>query len=536
MAKKYIRLLALILSVVLLTGCGDVLEQVYQQMTLGDWEAVPFSQMEYIRPDMAEHDTVLAESCRLAAEAENVDQVMDGVYTYYEIYDRFYTAYSLADIHYCADLTDLYWAEEYEYCAECTAQLDAGLEELYRALAKSPFLEQLEGEDYFGAGYFDIYQGENVWDEEFIALMEQEAELQNRYYELSNLALDTEYYSEEFFSTYGVEMEQLLVELIALRQEIARQAGYDSYSEYAFEMNHARDFTPQQAHDYFVQIGTVLTPLYRQVAEGSPEEDSAYCGELETFRYVKDAAQAMGGSIWDAFCLLEEYGLYDIAYSENKYDTGFETYLWSYYEPFIFMKPYLDQADKLDFAHEFGHFCNDYVCWGSYAGTDVSEVHSQAMEYLSLCYGQADEELERYKLESCLNTYVEQAAFALFEMEAYALEGEDLTVENLRALNERIGNEMGMDVWEFDCRDYVIVAHYFTAPMYIPSYVVSNDVAFQIYQMELQDSGTGLKVYESCLESMDSYIIGFAESYGLESPFAEGRLEKVRKTLEAGLQ
>lgn len=536
MKKRYTWLLVLVLTAVLLTGCGSVLEQVYQQMTAGDWEAVPFSQMEYIRPDMTEHDTILAESCRVAEEAADVDTVLDAVFAYYEVYDRVYTAYALADIHYCADLTDLYWSEEYEYCIGCTVQVDAGLEELNRTLAESSLAQALE-EDYFGEGFFDSYQGQDVWDETFVALLEQEAELENRYYDLSNQALQAEYYSEEYFSVYGEQMEQLFVELVALRQDIARQAGYDSYPEYAYEMYHYRDFTPEQARAYFTRIGQLLAPLYRQYADSDVWEWSLnYCAELETFRYVKNAAQAMGGDIWNAFCLLEEAELYDITYSENKYNSSFETYLWSYYEPFVFLSPYLDQTDKLSFCHEFGHFCNDYVCWGSYAGTDVMEVHSQAMEYLSLCYGEKDVQMEKYKLLDCLNIYVEQAAFALFELEVYELEPQDLTVENIRAINERIGKEFGMDVWEIDSRDYVTIPHYFTEPMYIASYVVSNDVALQIYQLEKEEAGAGLTVYESSLESMDSYIVGFAESYGLESPFSEGRLEKVKKTLEEGLK
>ena len=65
--------------------------------------------------------------------------------------------------------------------------------------------------------------------------------------------------------------------------------------------------------------------------------------------------------------------------------------------------------------------------------------------------------------------------------------------------------------------------------------MVSNDVAFQIYQMEKEAAGTGLKTYEACVKSQDSYLLWFAEEYGLESPFAPGRLEQVRATLEEGL-
>ena len=36
-------------------------------------------------------------------------------------------------------------------------------------------------------------------------------------------------------------------------------------------------------------------------------------------------------------------------------------------------------------------------------------------------------------------------------------------------------------------RDFVVIGHFYTDPMYIISYVVSNDAAFQLYQMELEE-------------------------------------------------
>lgn len=561
MRKRYLRFLALVMAAVLLfSGCSRLVEEIYQGVVEEmeqdqDWEIprqedtqeddtqdaedegfVAFGDMEYIRPDMDEYEQLLDQVCQVAVSSTDIDEVMEQVYLFYDAYDRFCTVYSLADIHYSMDLTDSYWEEEFNYCSMYTAQADMGLEELYYALAKSPILEQLEDEENFGPGFFDYYQQQEGVNQELTALMEQESELESRYYDLSQQAMEVEYYSEEYFSRYGSQMAQLYVELVALRQQMAQVAGYDSYPEFAYDYYHYRDYTPQQAQQYLEQVGQVLAPAYEQWAYGQGwDESGAYCPESQTFRYVKRAAEAMGGSIWEAFQMLEKYELYHIEYGENKYDSSFETYLWSYYQPFVFMNPYMDQSDKLTFAHEFGHFCNDYVCYGSYAGTDVAEVHSQAMEYLSLLYAPDGQELERFKMEDCLETYVEQAAYALFEMQVYQLEGQELTVENVQALYQSIGDRFGFQSWDYDCRDYVNIPHFFTDPMYVISYVVSNDVAVQIYQLELEQPGEGLAVYEACLESMDSYILTFAETYGLESPLAPGRLEKVKATLEQSL-
>ena len=516
-------------------GKEDILDRVTQGLLSP--QTVHFDDMEYSRPDLAEFDRALENVCDLAANEKDLDAVVDGIYAFYEVYDAFYTNYALADIHYSADLTDIYWEEEYNYCSENISAADAGLEELYYALADSPHREALEDEEYFGAGYFDAYDGENLWDEGFVELMDQEAALQTRYYELSGDAMGVEYYSEEYFTQYGDKMAQLLVELIALRQQIAAYAGYESYAEFAYDMYHYRDYTPQEAEAYMEQIPAQLGDAYRKINESDVWDIALIdCGEEETFAYLESTAKAMGGTVEEAFSFLDEGGLYDISYGMNKYDSSFEVYLWSYYSPFVFMNPTMTPVDKLTFAHEFGHFANDYVCYGSVAGTDVAEVHSQALEYLSLCCQDEQTQLLEYKMADNLCTYVEQAAYALFEQRAYELTGDDLTAENLQKLYEEIGLEFGFDSWAWDSRDFVTITHFYTSPMYIISYVVSNDVAFQLYQLERQSPGQGVQTYQQCLESMDSYILYFAESYGLESPFAEGRLEAVRKSLEEELK
>lgn len=535
MRTRHTRGIALILVIVLLAWAWFSHENSADR-TDGPGSFVAYAEIEYTRPDMPELQNVLEDSCSVAQSAEVMNHVIDAINNFYDVYDRFFTNYNLAYIRYSADLSDSYWEAEYNFCMENAPIADAGLEQLYRALAKSPMRDKLEEDEYFGADYFDAYEGEVTWDEGFLALLDRESELLSRYYDLSEQASGTEYYSDEYFSTYGVQLADLFVELIKLRQEIAAYVGYESYPEFAYDYYFYRDYTPAQAERYLTEISKMLYGPYRDVNRSDVwERAHRYSSEDETFRYVKDAASAMGGTVAEAFGLLEEAGLYDISYGEDKFDTSFELYLWSYYEPFVFVRPYMDQTDKLIFAHEFGHFINDYVCGGSYAGADVAEVHSQAFEYLSLCYGEDTDDLARYKMADSLCTYMESSAYALFEQQVYSLTGDDLTMENVMDLYERIGYQFGFDSWNWDSRDFTMVPHLFTDPLYTVGYVVSNDIAMQLYQMEQEEPGAGLALYERCISSEESYIIHFAETYGLESPFAEGRLQKVAATFRSVL-
>ena len=155
------------------------------------------------------------------------------------------------------------------------------------------------------------------------------------------------------------------------------------------------------------------------------------------------------------------------------------------------------------------------------------------MEYLSLCYGDDAGTLTEMKRVDCLRIYVEQAAYATFEQEVYRLE--DPTVESVFALYEEIGISFGFDSWDWEPKGFVLIGHFYTDPLYIISYVVSNDAAFQLYQMEQEEPGTGLALFEQELATEQTYFLSFVEEAGLESPFAPGRDEKVRQLQESVL-
>lgn len=534
MKKSVFRIIALILCGLLLAGCsGRDWEAYAQAMQAAEAEEsiVPYADMTYTRPDMEVLEDVLAKACETAA-GEEVEQIIDMVFAYYDVYDSFFTNYSLADIRYCSDLTDAYWEEEYNFCMDNSARVDAGLEELYYALAASPCLEELESDDYFGPGYFDAYQGENLWDAEFTALLEQESALQSRYYELVSQSADYESGSEAYYDACADEMIQLLLDLIALRQDIAAYWGYPSYAQFATDFYYYRDYPVAQSKTYLEEIRQELVPLYRDMNATNIWSTLRPATEKDTYSYVQKMAKNMGGLIEEAFTLLDKAQLYDISYGPNKYNASFETYLTSYYEPFIFMNPEGSTYDYLTFAHEFGHFCCDYASYGSYAGVDVLEVFSQGMEYLSLCYVDGTETLTKLKMADSLSLYVEQAAFASFELQMYELTGDQLTAENLTALYDQVALAYGFDSVGYDPREFVTITHYYTNPLYIISYVVSNDAAMQLYQMELEQESYGLACLEVNLDTQEYYFLSFLENAGLESPFAEGRLEAVKATFE----
>ena len=130
MKKKMLALVARVLALLMLAGCwgGKDLALIQLELYYKGMDLFAYEDMMYGRPNMSDHDRILQQSCEIARTSEDLDEVLDAIYAYYDVYDWFYTAYSLANIRYSTNLTDIIWEEEYNYCSAQTATVDAGLD------------------------------------------------------------------------------------------------------------------------------------------------------------------------------------------------------------------------------------------------------------------------------------------------------------------------------------------------------------------------------------------------------------------------
>lgn len=515
------RMLALVLCfALLLGGCGA-------KNALGLSAVVKFEEMEYVRPDMDAVAAAAQAAMDAVESAEDADALMEAVWDFYDQYELFNTAYDLAYIGHHTWLSDILWEKEHSFCAENAPTLDQYLEELYCAMAASPHRSALEA-DYFGEGWFEDFDGESILDEELVNLLEQEQQLIARYHEAYADSLGMDYAFD------GMPLAEILAQLVNLRRDIAQAAGYDCYTDFAWDYYYYRDYTPTESRAYLEQI-QALAPLYAQLYNDDAFTAADYSAEEEeVFGYVKSAAKGMGGVAWDAFRLLEQGELYNIGYSREKSGLSFELYFSRYAEPYILVSGEGSQYDCLTFAHEFGHFAADYAAAGSMAGIDVMEIFSQAMELLSLEYAEDGETLTEVKLADAFCSYIEQAALAAFELAMYDLPEEQVTGESLLNLYERICIEYGLDAgvyWE--PWELVSTLHFYSNPLYVISYVVSGDAALQIYELETQTPGAGRDLFLESLDTEQSYFLAFLEEAGLESPF--DRVDEVKALMESRL-
>jgi hypothetical protein len=132
-------------------------------------------------------------------------------------------------------------------------------------------------EEYFGAGWFDSYMGGDFYDEELVALLEQEQVLVADYYDLVGKAQGDE---TQWLDEHTLPAARILADLIRVRQSIARRAGYESYPDFAWDYYYYRDYTSAQADAYLTEIRENLVPVYRKMHQTDAWEPGwELCGE-----------------------------------------------------------------------------------------------------------------------------------------------------------------------------------------------------------------------------------------------------------------
>lgn len=519
-----------------------------------------FDNMEYTRPDVQSLYQDFEQLTAAVEEGADADTILN---TYYSVYDRYYSFYTMdamANIRYSADTTDSFYRTEYDFCEAAAPEMEKRLEAFYKACAASPARQALE-QAYFGQDYFAQYDDYSLYtNETYLALAQQEEALlaqyraalesptvfydgrEQSYDELLRSAEDYQtYYGilQAYYSQYNPSVGDIYLALIRVRGQIARCLGYDTYADYCYDCVYERDYTPQQGADYIEQVRRELVPLY-----GALVYDDDFAGLQFTaadseaiFFALKQAVTAMGGTAQEAFAFMEAYGLYDITQSDRKADTSFTTYLYSYEAPYLLLDSQGTEEDLLTFAHEFGHFADDYAHYHGLGDLETAETFSQAMEYLALCYLQAApggstvEELKRLKLADTLETFVTQAAFGDFENRVYALSEDQLTLEAVNGIYRQITKDYGFYTQEFDfyySQGWIDIPHFFESPYYVISYCLSADAALQICCLEDGTQGDGLEKYNELLNmNTEGGIQAVLAAAGLENPLKVGKIKEI---------
>jgi len=329
-------------------------------------------------------------------------------------------------------------------------------------------------------------------------------------------------------------IDDLFDRMIALRQEIAREAGFPSYTEYAYRVRERFDYGVPEAEAFQDAIEKVVVPLARRLqaerlkALGVPSlrpwdlsVDPLGRPPLRPFADVEKLAEGSEAIFTDVdpelgsqFAYLRKNGLLDLANRKGKAPGGYQTTLEDDRLPFIFMNAVGVDGDVRTLLHEGGHAFHALASRGeplsSYRESPIEfcEVASMSMELLGaknlgLFYDEADSSRSyRQLLEGIVTILPWIATVDAFQHWIYAHPGH--TREERRkawvGLLNRFGGSVDWSGFE-DARanGWHRQLHIFLYPFYYIEYGIAQLGALQIWRRSLVDRAGAVADYRKAL-------------------------------------
>lgn len=345
------------------------------------------------------------------------------------------------------------------------------------------------------------------------------------------------------------ELSEIFDELIKIRHEIAKNAGFDSYTNYMFKAMHRFDYTVEDCLTFHNSIEKVCMPIVREINEKrrssfnleilSPWDVNEKSGSgpdiegknpLRPFDNVGEMVQKlselfhrMSRDLGNKFDKLVEMDTLDLETRKGKAPGGYQYYLEKSRVPFIFMNAAGLQGDLETMIHESGHafhslYCGhlDLIDERNYP-IEFAEVASMSMELLTQDEWQIfydnDDEVNRAIL-----SHLEGVVFLLpwiatidaFQHWIYANPNHtrEERIEYWLSLRDRFGSKMDWkDNEDFRELSWQQQGHLFGVPFYYIEYGIAQLGALQLWQTHRKSPEKALKDYENAMKLGNTKIL-----------------------------
>jgi oligoendopeptidase F len=322
--------------------------------------------------------------------------------------------------------------------------------------------------------------------------------------------------------------------MITLRQEIAREANFPSYVEYAYKARERFDYGVADARAFQDAIEAVVVPLARQIQERRKQSlgldslrpwdlsvDPAGRPPLRPFQDVERLAEGCEAIFRDVdaelgaqFAYLQSHKLLDLANRKGKAPGGYQTTLEDDRLPFIFMNAVGVDGDLRTLLHEGGHAFHALASRGEPLGAyrespiEFCEVASMTMELfgarnLGMFYGPADADRSYEQLlEGIVLILPWIATVDAFQHWVYEHPGHtrDDRRKAWNGLLDRFGGIVDWSGFE-DARasSWHRQLHIFLYPFYYIEYGIAQLGALQLWVRSLTDRAGAVSSYRRAL-------------------------------------
>ncbi len=367
-------------------------------------------------------------------------------------------------------------------------------------------------------------------------------------------------------------LNQIFDRMIELRHQMAINAGFGNYRDYAFKRRHRFDYTPADCDAFHRACEQVCVPLLRELNATRAEALGVdplrpwdlgvdikgrpplrpFEGADELVARTSKLFHRMEPSLGDMFDSLRGGDCLDLESRKGKAPGGYQAHRDRTLKPFIFMNAAGLHRDLETMIHESGHAFHSILCHGEpllhyrHAPIEFAEVASMTMElfafpYLGEFYDEAQASRARRKhLEDLAILLPWIATIDAFQHWLYT--HPDHSRDDRTAcwldLDERFGPAVSWSGLEqYRVNSWQRQGHLFGVPFYYIEYGIAQLGALQLWLQFKADRGRAIESYRKALSLGGSRPLPelFAAA-GLDFDFGPDTLRRLMDEVQAELE
>lgn len=525
---------------------------------------------------------------------KNANEFMEEFKTINKYRAHYLTMSSISSIHHTIDTSDKFYDEENNYLDEVSPKIQEYETEFMNICLNTPFRKELN----IPKTFFMLAENANKeFSKEIIEDLQEENRLVSEYgklkasakidfdgkiYNLSSIAIKLsdsnrdirkKAYSaiNKFYSDNEDKFDDIFDSLVKVRDRIAKKLGYKNFTELGYIRMNRFDYDENMVKKYREEVLKVIVPLSNEIYKRQAKRlglENLECFDIPyefktgnpkpigDDKVLLKAAQKMYSEMSDVtkefFNIMVDTNLFDLPTRPNKEMGGYCTELYDYKLPFIFSNFNGTAGDVNVLTHETGHALQGYLSMKEIDTPDVCfptletcEIHSMSMEFfahpwLNLFFGKDEQKYIYHHITDSLTFLPYGVLVDHFQHEVYnnpnmSKEERKKCFAKLEKLYKPHISYEGFDLLEKGGWFYR-QNHIFSSPFYYIDYTLAGVCALQFYTRVLNNDENAWNDYLNiCKVGGTKSFLETVKLAGLKSPFIEGCLDEVAKTMRKKL-
>ena len=369
------------------------------------------------------------------------------------------------------------------------------------------------------------------------------------------------------------KLDKLFDELIQLRQQIARNSGFENYRDYKFAAMGRFDYTPEDCFNFHKAIENEIVPIIESfdlerkkqmnLEEYKPWDTSVDSLGKTPLKPFEDGKDLIEKSIkcfenlrpYYGQCLeiMKEMKHLDLESKNGKAPGGFNYPLYEIGVPFIYMNAVGSQRDLVTMVHEGGHAIHSFLsrdlelCEVKSVPSEVAELASMSMELISMDtwneFYQDENDLKRAKKEQMKKVLEGLPWIAAIDKFQHWIYTNDHTADERRKQWKKIMTELSSSVIDWNDNQDAFLnlwqkqLHLFEVPFYYIEYGMAQLGAIAMWRSFKKIGEKALDNYDEALKLGYTKSIGeLYQTAGIEFDFSQKYVRELADFINSQIQ